>query len=166
MPYSVSPRRKEATAGRKPTMNWGTRMPKRVAHMKCPNSWKPIENSRPTANATIPRTDSSNPFSSASGDGGAGVLPGPPLGGQHVLDAGGCAEVRRGVEGTRDDLDDGWERQVSGGERGDRLLVRGVVQRRDDAAGLPRLPGEPDGGEHLGVQRQEFPGARGRPVQG
>jgi hypothetical protein len=30
-------------------------MPNRRAHMKCPNSWKPIEKSRPTAKATIPR---------------------------------------------------------------------------------------------------------------
>src|SRR3954466_8483169 len=149
MPYSVSPRRNDATVGQKPTMNWGTRMPNRVAHMKCPNSWKPIENSRPTANATIPRTDSSNPFSSASGDGGAGVLPGPPLGGQHVLDAGGCAEVRRGVEGTRDDLDDGWERGGSGCECGAPPLVRRVEERGDAPPRLPCLPGEPHGREHL-----------------
>src|SRR3712207_7686189 len=51
-----------------------------------------------------PRTVRRNPLSSASGDGDAGVLPGPLLSGQHVLDAGGCAEVRRGVQGTRDDL--------------------------------------------------------------
>ncbi len=55
MPYSVSPRRRENTVGPKPTMNCGTRMPNFRAQMKCPNSWKPIENSRPSANATIPR---------------------------------------------------------------------------------------------------------------
>jgi hypothetical protein len=36
-------------------MNCGTRMPNFRAHMKWPNSWKPIENSRPSAKATIPR---------------------------------------------------------------------------------------------------------------
>ena len=55
MPYSVSPRRRENTVGPKPTMNCGTRMPNFRAQMKCPNSWKPIEKSRPIAKATIPR---------------------------------------------------------------------------------------------------------------
>src|SRR3954452_20383748 len=105
MPYSVSPRRRDQTVGPKPTMNCGTRMPNRRAQTKWPNSWKPIENSRPSANATIPRTDSRTD-SSASGDRGAGVLPGPRLRGQHVLHARGRAELRRGVEGTRDDLHD------------------------------------------------------------
>jgi len=54
MPYSVSPRRRENTVGPKPTMNCGTRMPNLRAQVKWPNSWKPIENSRPTAKATIP----------------------------------------------------------------------------------------------------------------
>jgi len=55
MPYSVSPRFRENTVGPKPTMNCGTRMPYLRAQKKCPASWKPIENSMPTANATIPR---------------------------------------------------------------------------------------------------------------
>ena len=55
MPYSVSPRRRENTVGPKPTMNCGTRMPNLRAQKKCPNSWKPIEKSRPIAKATIPR---------------------------------------------------------------------------------------------------------------
>src|SRR3954471_15417264 len=106
MPYSVSPRRRDHTVGPNPTMNWGTRMPNFRAHKKWPNSWKPIENSRPSANATIPRMVS-RADRSASGNGGAGVLPGPLLRGQHVLHARGCAELRRGVEGTRDNLHDG-----------------------------------------------------------
>src|SRR3954466_3199483 len=106
MPYSVSPRRRENTVGPKPTMNCGTRMPNLRAQKKWPNSWKPIENSRPIAKATIPRTVS-RADRSASGDDDASVLPGPLLRGQHVLHARGCAELRRGVEGTRDDLHDG-----------------------------------------------------------
>src|SRR3954469_20987566 len=160
MPNSVSPKRRENTVGPKPTKNCGTRMPNFRAQVKCPNSWKPMLNNSPTANATIPRTVRRNPLSSASGDGDAGVLPGPLLSGQHVLDAGGYAEVRRGVQGTRDDLHDGCERQVSRRERGDRLLVGRVEHRRDDAAGLARLPGQLHRREGGGVQRQELPGAR------
>src|SRR5688572_32328290 len=136
MPYSVSPRRFDHTVGPKPTMNCGTRMPNRRAHMKWPSSWKPIEKSRPIAKATIPRTVRSAPLSSASGDDAPGVLPGPLLRGQHVLDAGGCAEVRRVVEGTRDEVDDAPERQATRQEGRDRLLVGGVVERRHHA---PRL---------------------------
>src|SRR3954467_3980797 len=106
MPYSVSPRRRDQTVGPKPTMNWGTRMPNFRAQKKWPNSWKPMENSRPRAKATIPRTVS-RADRSASGESCAGVLPGPLLRGQHVFHARGCAELRRGVEGTRDDLHDG-----------------------------------------------------------
>src|SRR5437763_111042 len=106
MPYWVSPFRRDQMVGPNPTMNCGTRMPNFRAQAKWPNSWKPMENSRPSANATIPRTLSSADRS-ASGDGGAGVLPGPLLRGQHVFHARGCAELRRGVEGTRDDLHDG-----------------------------------------------------------
>src|SRR3712207_5829143 len=106
IPYSVSPLVRDHSVGPNPTMNCGTRMPNFRAQKKCPNSWKPMENSRPIAKATIPRTVSSADRS-ASGDGGAGVLPGPLLRGQHILDARGCAELRRGVEGTRDDLHDG-----------------------------------------------------------
>src|ERR687890_1292578 len=133
MPYSVSPRRRENTVGPKPTMNCGTRMPNFRAQKKCPYSWKAIEKSRPAAKATIPRTVSSNPLSSASGDHTPGVLPGPPLRRQDVLDAGGCAEVRRVVEGTRDEVHDAPERQATRHEGGDGLLVGRVVQRRDDA---------------------------------
>src|SRR3954467_13242216 len=122
MPYSVSPRRRDHTVGPKPTMNWGTRMPNRRAQKKWPNSWNPIENSRPIANATIPRTVNRT-VSSASGDRGAGVLAGPLFRGQHVLHARGCAELRRGVEGTRDDRHDGWERQAPGEEGRHGLLV-------------------------------------------
>src|SRR3954451_7112638 len=138
-------------------------MPNFRAQWKCPNSWKPMLNSRPTAKATIPRTVKRNPLSSASGDDDAGVFPGPLLSGQHVLDTGGCAEVRRGVQGTRDDLDDGWEGQPSGSECSDRLLVGGVEHGRDDATGLSRLASQPDRREHLGVQRQELPRAGLRP---
>src|SRR5688572_30894948 len=152
MPYSVSPRRFDHTVGPKPTMNCGTRMPNRRAHMKWPSSWKPIEKSRPIAKATIPRVVRRIPLSSASGDDAPGVLPRPLLRGQHVLDAGGCAEVRRVVEGTRDEVHDAPERQPTRHERGDRLLVRRVVERRDDAAGLPRLPGEPHRGERRLVE--------------
>src|SRR4051812_36110019 len=98
-------------------------------------------NSSPTAKQTIPRTVRRNALSSApsSGvpvDGDAGVLPGPLLSGQHVLDTGGRAEVRRGVEGTRDALHDRCERQATGGERGARPLVRRVEHRRDDTTRL------------------------------
>src|SRR3954451_4216172 len=100
-----------------------------------------MENSRPTANATIPRTVSRIPLSSASGDDAPGMLPGPLLRRQDVLDAGGGAEVRRVVEGTRDEVHDAPERQPTRHERGDGLLVGGVEQRRDDPARLPRGPG-------------------------
>src|SRR5215203_2239338 len=166
MPYSVSPRRREKTVGPKPTMNCGTRMPYFRAHMKWPSSWNPIEKSRPIAKAAMPRTVSRIPLSSASGDDAPGVLPGPLLRGQHVLDAGGCAEVRRVVEGTRDQIENASERQAIRPESGHRLLVRRVVERGDDAAGLPGRPGEAHRGEGLVVQRLELPGARGRPVQG
>src|SRR3954467_414689 len=136
MPYSVSPRRNDATVGPKPTMNCGTRMPNRRAQMKCPNSWKPIENSRPNAKAAMPKTVRRTPLRSASGDDAPGVLPGPLLRGQHILDAGGCAEVRRVVEGTRDEVHDAPERQPTRHEGSDRLLVGGVVEGRDDAPGL------------------------------
>src|SRR5919205_4277637 len=109
MPYSVSPFVRENTVGPNPTMNCGTRMPNFRAHMKWPYSWKPMENSRPSAKATIPRTVS-RADRSASGESCAGVLPGPLLRGQHVVHARGCAELRRGVEGTREDLHDGGER--------------------------------------------------------
>src|SRR3954452_19435936 len=165
MPYSVSPRRRENTVGPKPTMNCGTRMPNLRAHKKCPNSWKPIENSRPIAKAAIPRTVSRIPLSSASGDDAPGVLPGPLLRRQHVLDAGGDAEVRRVVEGTRDEVDDAPEGQPTRHEGGDGLLVGRVVQRRDDPAGLTREARQPDRGKRHLVQRSELPGARGRPVQ-
>src|SRR3954453_9029658 len=125
MRNSDAPERRDNTVGPKPTKNCGTRMPNFRAQWKCPNSWNPMLNSRPTAKATIPRTVRKNPLSSASGDDGAGVFPGPLLSGQHVLDTGGCAEVRRGVQGTRDDLHDGCERQLPRRERGDRLLVAG-----------------------------------------
>src|SRR5215217_9779234 len=164
-PYSVSPRRRENTVGPKPTMNCGTRMPNFRAQKKWPASWKPIEKSRPIAKATIPTMLSRIPLSSASGDDAPGVLPGPLLRRQDVLDAGGDTEVRRVVEGTRDQIDDAPERQPTRHEGRDGLLVGGVVQRRDDAAGLPREPGEPDGRERHLVQRQELPGARRRPVQ-
>src|SRR3954447_9907656 len=141
MPYSVSPRFRENTVGPKPTMNCGTRMPNLRAQKKCPNSWNPMENSRPTAKATIPRTVSRIPLSSASGDDAPGVLPGPLLRRQDVLDAGGGAEVRRVVEGTRDEVHDAAERQPTRHERGDGLLVGRVVQRGDDAAGLAGEPG-------------------------
>src|SRR5688572_1870803 len=118
MPYSVSPRVRENTVGPKPTMNCGTRMPNLRAQWKCPNSWKPIENSRPIAKATIPRMVSRIPLSSASADDTPGVLPGPLLRRQDVLDAGGDAEVRRVVEGTRDEIDDAPERQATRHERG------------------------------------------------
>src|SRR5215212_1312411 len=154
-PYSVSPRRRENTVGPKPTMNCGTRMPNLRAQRKCPYSWKPIENSRPIAKAAIPRTVSRIPLSSASGDDAPGVLPGPLLRRQDVLDAGGGAEVRRVVEGTRDEVDDAPERQPTRHERGDRLLVGRVVQRGDDATGRPCQAGEPDGRERDLVQGQE-----------
>src|SRR5688572_32985358 len=149
MPYSVSPRRFDHTVGPKPTMNCGTRMPNRRAHMKWPSSWKPIEKSRPIAKATIPRVVRRIPLSSASGDDAPGVLPGPLLRGQHVLDAGGCAEVRRVVQSTRENVDDAPEREPTRYESGDRLLVGGVVQRRDDATGLAGLPRQPDRRERL-----------------
>jgi hypothetical protein len=38
-------------------------MPNRRAQKKCPNSWKPIENSRPRANATMPMIVSRIPLS-------------------------------------------------------------------------------------------------------
>src|SRR5215211_6139417 len=126
-PYSVSPRRRDHTVGPNPTMNCGTRMPKRRAQKKWPASWKPIEKSIPTAKAAIPRVVRRIPLSSASGDDAPGVLPGPLLRGQHVLDAGGCAEVRRVVESTRDEVDDAPERQATRHESGDGLLVGGVV---------------------------------------
>jgi hypothetical protein len=34
IPYSVSPRFRDQIVGPKPTMNWGTRMPKRRAQKK------------------------------------------------------------------------------------------------------------------------------------
>src|ERR671926_85654 len=123
-----------------------------------------MENSRPTAKATIPRTLSRIPLSSASGDDAPGVLPGPLLRRQDVLDAGGGAEVRRVVEGTRDEVHDAAERQATPDERRHRLLVRGVVDRRAHASRLPREPGEPDGGERDLVQREELPGAGRGPV--
>src|SRR5919206_1302970 len=113
MPYSVSPRRRDQMVGPNPTMNCGTRMPNLRAQKKWPNSWKPMENSRPRAKATIPRTVSRADRSS-SGDDGASVLPGPPLRGQHVVDTRGYAELRRGVEGTREDLDNGGKCQPAG----------------------------------------------------
>src|SRR3954467_9893177 len=140
MPYSVSPRLREKTVGPKPTMNCGTRMPNFRAQKKCPNSWKPIENSRPTAKAAIPRTDSRIPLSSASGDHAPGMLPGPLLRRQDVLDAGGGAEVRRVVEGTRDEVHDAAERRPTRHEGGHRLLVRRVVEGGHDASGLPCHP--------------------------
>src|SRR5918998_2137656 len=136
-PYSVSPRRVDQIVGPKPTMNCGTRMPNFRAQRKCPNSWKAIEKSSPAAKATIPRTVSSNPLSSASGDHTPGVLPGPPLRRQDVLDAGGGAEVRRVIEGTRDEVHDAPEQQPTRQEGRDRLLVGGVVDGRGDAARLP-----------------------------
>src|SRR5829696_5895970 len=142
-------------------MNCGTRMPYFRAHMKWPSSWNPIEKSRPIAKAAMPRTVSRIPLSSASGDDAPGVLPGPLLRGQHVLDAGGCAEVRRVVEGTRDEVDDAPERETTRHEGGDRLLVRRVEQRRDDAPGFPRQPGQTDGREGHLVERHELPGAGG-----
>src|SRR3712207_3797957 len=102
-------------------MNCGTRMPNFRAQAKCPYSWKAIESSSPSAKRAIPRTVRSAPLSSASGDDAPGVLPGPLLRGQHVLDAGGCAEVRRVVEGTRDEADDAPERQPTHQEGRDRL---------------------------------------------
>src|SRR3954452_9143335 len=176
MPYSVSPRRHDFTVGPNPTMNCGTRMPKRRAHVKWPNSWKPMENSRPTAKATIPRTVR-RVLSSASGqsapvrrrgrcpgDGGAGVLAGPPLRGQDVVHARRDAEVRRLVEGTRDDLQNGWEREATRQESADGLLVGRVEQGGEDATGLPRLPGQPHRRERLLVERRELPGAGRGPV--
>src|SRR3954447_23562296 len=126
MPYSVSPRRLDHTVGPKPTMNCGTRIPNRPAQKKCPNSWKPIENSSPIAKAAMPRTVRRTPLRSASGDDAPGVLPGPLLRGQHVLDAGGCAEGRRVIEGTREEIRDAPERQPTRPEGGHRLLVRRV----------------------------------------
>src|ERR687886_2773131 len=117
-------------------MNCGTRMPNLRAQAKWPNSWKAIENSSPSAKRTIPRTVSSAPLSSASGDHAPGVFPRPLLRGQHVLDAGGCAEVRRVVEGTRDQVENAPERQAIRPEGGDRLLVGRVVHRGDHAPGL------------------------------
>src|SRR5918994_6166490 len=155
MPYSVSPRRRENTVGPKPTMNCGTRMPNFRAHKKWPYSWKAIERSRPAAKATIPRTVSSNPLSSASGDHPPGVLPGPPLRRQDVLDAGGGAEVRRVIEGTRDEVHDAPEQQPTRQEGRDRLLVGRVVDRRRHAARLTGGPGQRHGGERPGVQRGE-----------
>src|SRR3954469_8580048 len=151
MPYSVSPFRREKTVGPKPTMNCGTRMPNLRAQKKWPNSWKPMENSRPSANATIPRTVSRRE-SSASGDRGPGVLAGPPLRGQHVLHAHGCAELRRGVESTRDDLHDGCERQAPGWEGHHGPLVARVEHRRRHASGLPGPRGQPHRGERLGIE--------------
>src|SRR5829696_1199282 len=166
MPYWVSPLVRDQTVGPKPTMNWGTRMPNLRAHMKWPNSWKPIENSRPIAKATIPRVVRRIPLSSASGDDTPGVLPGPLLRRQDVLDAGGDAEVRRVVEGTRDEVDDAPERQPTRHEGRDGLLVGGVVERRDDAAGLPGQARQAHGREGHLVEGGELPGARRRPVQG
>src|SRR5919205_3940614 len=111
-----------------------------------------MENSRPTAKATIPRTLSRIPLSSASGDDAPGVLPGPLLRRQDVLDAGGGAEVRRVVEGTREEIDDAPERQPTRQERRHRLLVGRVVDRRGHAARLPGGAGQPDRGERLVVQ--------------
>src|SRR5215212_7102262 len=124
----------------------------RVARLLSPSSAGGIMPTMPTMLSRIP-------LSSASGDDAPGVLPGPLLRRQDVLDAGGDAEVRRVVEGTRDEVDDAPERQATRHEGGDTLLVRGVVERRDDAPGLPRQPGEPDRGEGHLVQRQELPGA-------
>src|SRR3954452_19926431 len=104
-------------------MNCGTRMPNFRAQVKCPNSWKPIENSRPAANATMPRTVSRIPLSSASGADTPGRLPGPLLRHQHVLHADGCPEVRRRLESTRDEVHDSPERQSARDEGGHRLLV-------------------------------------------
>src|SRR4051794_28297495 len=134
-------------------MNCGTRMPNRRAQMKCPNSWKPIENSRPNAKAAMPKTVRRTPLRSASGDDAPGVLPGPVLRGQHILDAGGCAEVRRGIEGTRDEIENAPERQSTRPEGGHRLFVRGIVQGRHDSPGRARRSGQPHGGERVVVQR-------------
>src|SRR3712207_7668693 len=131
-------------------MNCGTRMPNLRAQKKCPYSWKAIEKSSPTAKATIPRTVSSNPLSSASGDQPPGALPGPPLRRQDVLDAGGGAEVRRVVEGTRDEVDDAPERQPTRQKGRDRLLVGGVVDRRGHARRLAGGAGQRDGREQIG----------------
>src|SRR3712207_8811413 len=128
-------------------MNCGTRMPNFRAQKKCPYSWKAIERSRPAGKATIPRTVSSNPRSSASGDPAPGVLPGPPLRRKDVLDAGGGAEVRRVVEGTRDEVDDALERQPTRQEGRHRLLVGRVVDRRGHAPRLAGGAGQRDGGE-------------------
>src|SRR3712207_6518175 len=125
-------------------------MPNFRAQEKCPYSWKAIENSRPAAKATIPRTVSSNPLSSASGDDPSGVLPGPPLRRQDVLDAGGGAEVRRVVEGTRDEVDDAPERQPTRQARRARLLVGCVVERRGHARRLAGGAGQRDGREQIG----------------
>src|SRR5690348_10485865 len=128
-PYWVSPRRRENTVGPKPTMNCGTRMPKRRAQMKWPPSWNAIENSRPIANATIPAIVSSVLSSASgrsrarprrgrrSGDGGTSVFAGPALGGQDVVHTRRGAEVRRRVEGTRDEVHDAAERQPTRQER-------------------------------------------------
>src|SRR3954452_16403896 len=164
-PYSVSPRVRENNVGPKPTMNCGTRMPNFRAQWKCPYSWKPIEKRSPAAKATIPRTVSSNPLSSTSGDQPPGVLPGPPLRRQDVLDAGGGAEVRRVIEGTRDEGDDAPKRQPTRQEGRDRLLVGRVVDRRRHAARLTGGAGQRHGGERPVVQRGELPAACGRPVQ-
>src|SRR4051812_13503911 len=176
MPYSVSPFLREKTVGPKPTMNCGTRMPNLRAHRKWPNSWKPMENSRPTAKATIPRAvrrvlrSASGQSAPARrrcgrpGDGGAGVLPSPPLRGQDVVHARRDAEVRRRTEGTRDHLQNAWERQATHQERRHRLLVGRVEQRGDDAAGRTGLAGQPHGGERVVVEGRELPGAGRRPV--
>src|SRR3712207_3573249 len=157
-PYSVSPRRLDHTVGPKPTMNCGTRMPNRRAQKKCPNSWKAMEKSSPIPKATMPRTVRRTPLRSTSGDDAPGVLPGPALRGQHVLDAGGCAQVRRLVEGTRDEVEDAPERQATRTEGGHRLLVGRVVERRDDSPGLSCRPGQPDGRDGVVVQGVELPG--------
>ncbi len=56
MPYSVSPLCRDQMVGPKPTMYWGTRMPKSLAVERWPSSCQAMEISSPTAKRAMPRT--------------------------------------------------------------------------------------------------------------
>ena len=142
MPYSVSPRVRDHSVGPKPTMNCGTRMPNLPGPDEVPELVEPDREQQADREGDDPEDREKDPAQlQPPADDAAGVLPGPLLRGQHVLDAGRCAEVRRVVEGTRDEVHDAPERQATRDERRDRLLVGGVEQRRDDATGLPGRAG-------------------------
>src|SRR5579864_4472878 len=155
MPYSVSPRRKRTIVGLKPSWNFSTLMPTRLAARKWPSSC--TNTSTPSTNANdsnVVTCETSDLQFYPAGD-FLGVLTRPAVDGTHLgqgCHLGGLMGLHRPL----DDVGDRGEAEPALQESRDRDLVRRVEHHGQAPLCREGAVREPQAGKRVGIRHAEL----------